>query len=256
MNYSDFVRNAAFSGSFYPSTKAEILKTIGNFENRFIEEFGDLNLNDYSAKGIIVPHAGWVYSGFTAYTAYKVLSNMKIEKIAVLGPSHRHYFDGVVADKNNFWLSPLGKTEIIKDDFFDENDVIHSDEHSLEVQLPFLQYFFPNIKILPLVCGNLNADIINKTAKHLFDYNYTVLISTDLSHYFPYDEAKDIDAVTINQILKMEDRHIEACGINPLRIGFSFMSLAKIQPHLIHYETSAKAFGDTSSVVGYASFWF
>jgi len=248
------IREAAFAGSFYPATREEILAFFNRFEKTLQKQGIDEGLKAPKISGLIVPHAGWVYSGKTAYAAHRLLKKAKPEKIALLGPSHRALFHTVYRDPHDSWESPLGQTAILADSRFPAHPTVHNEEHSLEVQLPFIQYFSPESKLLPLVAGHLSASRAGAFAA-LLD-GYFLIISTDLSHYHPLDEARHIDSRSIRNIENRDDRDVDACGINPLRIAFAFMRRRGLRPHLIDYSTSAEAFGDASAVVGYAGFWF
>ncbi len=247
-------RKPAFSGSFYPATKEEIFRFFQRFRSQFPEDGLPAEVKNQKISGLIVPHAGWVYSGKTAFAAYRLLKEAAPAKIALLGPSHRALFHTVYRDTHNFWESPLGLTPVLRDPHFPEHPEVHNNEHSLEVQLPFIQYFSPESTLLPLVTGHISNSQATEFATWLEDY--FLIISTDLSHYHPLDEARHIDSRTIRQIEQMDDRQIDACGINPLRIAFAYMKKHGLSPRLVDYSTSAEAFGDASAVVGYASFWF
>jgi AmmeMemoRadiSam system protein B len=248
------IRKPAFAGSFYPSTKQEIQAFFQRFEEQLKEEELVTDTVGPRISGLIVPHAGWVYSGKTAYAAHRLLQKIKPEKIALLGPSHRALFHTAYRDPNDFWESPLGRTSVIHDQRFPVHPSVHDDEHSLEVQLPFIQYFSPESCLLPLVVGHISHAQAEEFAE-LSDF-YFLIISTDLSHYHPLDEARHIDSLSIRNIENLKDSDVDACGINPLRVAFAFMRRRGLRPHLIDYSTSAEAFGDASAVVGYAGFWF
>ncbi len=248
------IRKPAFAGSFYPSTKEEIFRFFHRFRIDHPEEDPPVPAQKQKISGLIVPHAGWVYSGKTAFAAFRLLKQVKPSKIALLGPSHRALFHTVYGDTHDFWESPLGHTPILHDPNFREHPDVHSSEHSLEVQLPFIQYFSPQSTLLPLVVGHLSEDQATDFATLLEDY--FLIISTDLSHYHPLDEAKKIDSISIRNITQLNEQQIDACGIHPLRIAFAYMRKRGLSPKLMDYATSAEAFGDTSAVVGYASFWF
>ncbi len=255
---SSKIRLPAFRGSFYPATKEAINDFMQKNEVETRRQALELSqLTDgQSIHGLIVPHAGWIYSGKTAFVTHRLLRFINPEKIALLGPSHNFYFRGAVADSRDFWESPLGKVSILSDRYFMPESSIHDAEHSIEVQVPFVQYFSPSSALLPLVVGEMSSALCDEYASHLLDGHYFLILSTDLSHYQPLKEAKKCDSHSISLIEKRQAQGIEACGINPLKIGFSFMNRLRLSAHLIHYSTSADVFGDISSVVGYAGFWF
>ncbi len=249
------LRKPAFAGSFYPPSKETIIAFIERLEKAPALKEGDFDRKSISkVSGLIVPHAGWIFSGKTALAAYYLLKTITPQKIALLGPSHRSLIHSVYSDNNDFWETPLGRTPVIHDLHFQSSEQVHATEHSLEVQLPFIQYFSPDSKILPLVAGQISEVQAREFAGALD--SYFMIISTDLSHYHPLETARRIDMQSIKNIEECKEKDVDACGINPLRIAFASMHKRGLTPHLIDYSTSADAFGDTSAVVGYASFWF
>ncbi len=252
----DSIRKPVFAGSFYPENKAEAEAFIKKLSPGHLEnEEGPEALIQDKVSGIIVPHAGWVYSGKTAMSAYKLLANIQPEKIAILGPSHRVMVNSAVRDAHKTWETPLGSSLLIQDEDFEISVEAHANEHSIEVQLPFIQYFVPDCKILPLVVGSLKEEQVIDLAEKLLGKDYFFVFSTDLSHFYPIAEAHRRDLQTIKNIEELREEETEACGLQPLRIAFALMRKKGLKPHLIDYSTSADAFGDTTSVVGYASFW-
>ena len=248
------VREPAFAGSFYPATQKAILAFFRQVEEEIAgEEFPAPDKNTQPA-GLIVPHAGWVYSGKTAYVTHRLLKRVNPEKIALLGPSHRSFFHTAYRDMSSHWASPLGNTPLIHDSRFLEHPFVHQAEHALEVQLPFIQHFSPQSRLLPLVVGEISDMQAQEFASFL--EGYFLIISTDLSHYHPLDEARRIDTHTIRQIENLDPGDVNACGIHPLQVAFAFMRQRGLKPRLIDYSTSAEASGDASAVVGYAGFWF
>jgi len=252
------VREPAFAGSFYPADKSAVLEILREFDRNSKDLLADFykTFDFKGLHGLIVPHAGWAYSGKTAFLAYQLLKECRSEKIALMGPSHRQFFQGAYADNHELWETPLGDCSIIKDDYFEVNQDIHAREHSLEVQIPFIQYFSPSSSVLPLVVGEMTKSLAKDYAHHLIEENYFLVISSDLSHYNSLEQAKAIDAKSIAAIERSEESGIDACGINPLKIAFALMGERNLSAHLIDYSNSAEAFGDTTSVVGYGSFWF
>lgn len=252
------IREPVHAGSFYPADEGAVLDLLHEFDRNSKDLLADFYKSfDFTGlHGLIVPHAGWVYSGKTAFLAYQLLKECKSEKIALLGPSHRQFFQGAFADDHELWGTPLGACSIIKDEYFEGSPGIHIREHSLEVQMPFIRYFSPHSRVLPLVVGEITNSLAIDYAKHLMDEHYFLVVSTDLSHYYPLDLAKKIDSKSIDGIENADERHVEACGLQPLKIAFTVMRKMHLTAHLIDYSTSADIFGDTTSVVGYGSFWF
>ncbi len=256
MKKSDIhIRKPVFAGSFYPSTAKEIKAFIEKFNKDHSEQEDYLKQMPASVSGLIVPHAGWEYSGKTALSAFRMLEKLQPDKIAILGPGHRVLVNSAVRDDHEAWETPLGTTMLIQDEDFEIFKPAHAVEHSLEVQLPFIQYFVPRCKIMPLVVGQLKKGQVETLAEKLLDKGYFFIISTDLSHFYPIAEAHKRDLKSIENIERLCEEGTEACGLQPLRIAFAIMRKLRKKPHLINYSTSADANGDASSVVGYASFW-
>jgi len=255
-NESTNRRKPAFAESFYPATKEAIIAHLHKLE-REVQNNKEIQANvpAQPVSGLIVPHAGWIYSGKTAMAAYQLLKTHQPKNIILLGPAHRTAVQTAVRDNHAFWETPLGNTSIIQDKDFEVFNPAHANEHSLEVQLPFIQFFAPKSKILPLVIGTLTEEEVIRLASKLREKDYFLIVSTDLSHFHPLAEAQRRDVATIQNIEACDENKLEACGFHALRIAFAHLRPQNRCPHLIHYSTSAEAFGDTTSVVGYASFW-
>jgi len=245
-------RDAVYAGSFYPKDKNEIKKMINSFLKN------DLKKLNGKLKGLIVPHAGYIYSGVVAGYGFKLLKESKKEKIILFGPSHHNYLEGAFGFSGN-WITPLGETKIVS---IDLPIILNDKEHSLEVQLPFLQSIIPNSKltITPIIYGDISseelADIINIEKKD----DSILIASSDLSHYLSYDIAKKVDSHTIQLILNLDFEKFlsegDACG----KIGIgALMILAKKNKWktiLLDYKNSGDTKGDKESVVGYACIAF
>lgn len=256
-------RKPAVTGSFYPSDKAELKQIINDLLKKIKIPS---SIQAEKIKAVIVPHAGYFYSGLTAAYSYKALANRKdLGHFILLGPSHYSFFKGAVQDASTFWQTPLGKVEIkhlAEKPPLTTGHKPHLQEHSLEVQIPFLQSLFNKFKITPIVtgeaCDHHKLALIFK--KH-FVKNTMLVISSDLSHFHPQDIAEKIDTATTKQILDLNDQEIskeiyEACGKKAILTSISLAKLLNWKPKLIHYETSSAASGDQSRVVGYPSIIF
>src|SRR3989338_5815782 len=138
-------RAPIFAGSFYPDDPTKLKQMIEDFMNKADTNiFGDL-------KALIVPHAGYVYSGPVAAYGYKLLKKTDAKRIILIGPSHNDFFDAAMQDENDYWQSPFGKIKLEKTDKLPLSSVIHKQEHSLEVQLPFLQLSLKNFTLMPIL---------------------------------------------------------------------------------------------------------
>lgn len=238
---------------WYPENKQELQDFI---EKSFQQE---INLKEIPKKinGLIVPHAGYEFSGMIAGKAFSLLKNKKFDKAIVLGPSHYTPLNKVVTSDKFQWETPLGKIKLFNIGF-PTNDI--EKEHSIKNQVPFLQKL--GIKeIMPLMVGG----IINEQAKQVAEKiikipNVVYVFSTDLSHFLQYDNAVQRDKHTIKIIENLEldnKENIDACGIYPLLILFYLCKILNTKPHLIEYKNSGDVTNDKyHGVVGYGSFWF
>lgn len=256
------VRVPSVAGSFYPEGEKELDEMLsmflGNVKNEKIRG---------SIKTLIVPHAGYVYSGQTAAYGYALLSGIKIKKVILLGPSHYGMFPGVAESGFQAWQTPLGfvKTFSIRDKIKDKNLVItnpgvHEPEHCLEVQVPFLQKVLGSgFEICPLLTGNVEPDVLSANLVPLLDEKTLLLISSDLSHYHSNERALEIDSAANQAIPKLDLDGLdnaEACGMTAIQTGICIANALGWKAKLLHHATSAEASGDFSSVVGYGCYAF
>jgi MEMO1 family protein len=265
-------REPAVAGMFYPSNPAELINQMDSFFSH-APKF-DL---DGQIIGLVVPHAGYIYSGLTAAVAYNLLKGKTIKTVVVISPSHREFFKGVSVYEGDGYATPLGILEVDEDL---KNEILaagapfiaslhgHGGEHALEVQLPFLQRTLKDFKILPLVMGDQSIDICQKVAQTLFDVlkdreNYLIVASSDLSHYYKAEDAKRMDNKVIDDINNFNPdkllEHLiqhsaEACGGGPIS---SMMKAARKlganKSKVLHYSDSGDTSGDKNEVVGYLS---
>lgn len=230
----------------------------------FLEKAKDFKLANL--KGLIAPHAGYIYSGQTAGVSYRQLQSLpdKKYKVFLLGPSHHVH---ISASVGNFeaYETPLGKVKVdqkicqqllenSKLDFIEE---AHLPEHCLEVQLPFLQRTLKNFEIVPILCGSINPEKLATVLTPYFDQSDSLfVISSDLSHYLPATEAEQKDKASLDIITNLDIKNeikIDACGATPIQ---AVMRLAKANNYrikLLDYRHSGQTAGDNSAVVGYAS---
>lgn len=256
------IRKAVVSGSFYPHKKEEILKYINHF-NSFktdVETFEDI-------KAIIVPHAGYIYSGFTANLAYKLVSILKkdIKRVVVIGPSHRVYLKGASVALYDEYETPLGNLKIDKKfsqnlidkyDFLDFN-IECEFEHSTETQAPFIKHYFENVQLVEIIYGEIDYEELSKVIDEvLANSDNFVVISTDLSHFYTLKEAQKLDNICIEAInkkdLKLFD-YCEACGKVGVKAVINWAIKNDFDTKVLNYCTSAYVTKDESRVVGYTS---
>ncbi|ADN09238.1 AmmeMemoRadiSam system protein B [Sulfurimonas autotrophica] len=259
------IRKDAVAGQFYPASKEEIEKMFSHYNKIIDESIKDEAILNLKPRAIIVPHAGYVYSAFTANIAFRLLKNSHAKRVVVIGPSHRVYLNGTSVAEYDSYETPLGNLSIDKklaDELIEKFDLhfqadAHS-EHSTEVQMPFVKNYLPNASVVELVYGNEDPVNLGKVINYLLkDEDTTVVISTDLSHYYDIDKANQLDSICLEAVAKLNPTELhqgcEACG----KIGVEAMLIAAkengLKPTLLDYRTSADASGDKSQVVGYMS---
>jgi MEMO1 family protein len=235
---------------WYPEHREELEKFI-------IDSFRQkINIKPKKINGLIVPHAGYEYSGKIAGRAFSLLKNKRTKKAVIIGPSHYVYLYEAMTTNLDEWSTPLGKTKLGKINLL-SGDI--EQEHSIKNQVPFLQEL--GIKeIIPVMVGKITKEQAKEYAKKISKIKDSFFIfSTDLSHFYEYNKAKDADKRTIEIIEKLDKenlKHLDACGLYPLMILFELCKIKKTKPRLLEYKNSGDITGDKSAVVGYASFYF
>lgn len=269
------IREPVVQGMFYPSNKNNLSKMI----SAFLSDAKPVIKEDKELLGLIVPHAGYIYSGQCAAYAYKLLKTKNFDTVIVLGPSHSTMLNGASVWQEGFYRTPLGDIEIDKEssDYLIVNgpniesyQLAHIQEHSIEVQIPFLQYILKNkFKLVPVVIGNQTFEYIKKFADTLYNLiekksgKFLIIASSDLSHYHSYDAAKRMDGNVIDLIKKkststlaqsIETGKGEACGIGSI---FTILFMAEKYKSsiidILNITNSGDVSGDKSRVVGYMS---
>lgn len=261
------IRKPVASGQFYPNERHDLEKTIKSLTQ---DESSKVN-----AKGIILPHAGYFYSGGVAVAT--VGGVLPRKRIIILGPNHTACDCGFSLWAKGEWEIPFGKIGIDEDlaekilkegDWIKEDYLTHKLEHSLEVELPILNYFFGEFKFVPIICPVSSLNIYQEVASQLFKavkkINEDVLLiaSTDMTHYEPDQAVRKKDRQAIESIINFDEEELIAkvceekitmCGVAPVAILISCMKkLGAKKAQVRLYQTSADATGDCSSVVGYA----
>lgn len=260
-------RKLAVNGQFYPNTKKELGKYFEHFN--IILQTNNITVGkEKDARAIIVPHAGYIYSGFTANMAYRCIPD-ESETIVVIGPSHKFGFKGASIANYNTYPTPLGDIDIDqkltrvlleKFEFLDFYDQVHC-EHSTETQMPFIKYYQENKKVVEIVYSDIDIQNLSKLIDEVLDDPLIFLvISTDLSHFYTLDEAQKLDSICI-QGIKDQDIHslengCEACGIKGIQGLLVSKWNNKLQTKILDYRTSADVSKDTQRVVGYLSVVF
>lgn len=250
------------AGRFYPDSKLELGNMLqGLFSGvAYVPEVA--NMRKTKLRALIVPHAGYIYSGEVAAKGFNFLVVKENQHYVVIGPSHYFPFDGFVSSSSKIWETPLGNVKQIPAEFpLDDN--VHEPEHSIEVELPFLQYVYGK-KAFSVTCLLIGMSIDSAATSDKLLKNYptsTYIISSDLSHYLTEAEAKSKDKKTIEALLNLdagyfykEENH--ACGAKGIVVLIEMAKKQKWEGSLISYDTSATASGDNKQVVGYASIGF
>jgi AmmeMemoRadiSam system protein B len=220
-------------------------------------------------KALIVPHAGYVYSGPIAASAYRLLAPARetIRRVVLLGPTHRVAVRGLALPAAARFATPLGTVDLDAEAAESirrlrqvvVSDEPHALEHSLEVHLPFLQKVLASFRLVPLAVGYASAEDVAQVLEALWGGPETlIVVSSDLSHYLSYAHAQRVDRVTCEAILQLDTAidHEQACGATPLS-GLTLLAQRKaLRPRLLDLRNSGDTAGDRSRVVGYASFAF
>jgi len=261
------IREPIAAGQFYPGS-ADGLRGM-------LESMVDDKAKKVDVIGLISPHAGYIYSGMVAGA---VISKVKLnDTVVILGPNHTGRGKSFSIMTKGSWITPLGEAEVDAElgkrilessSYLEEDHVAHQFEHSLEVQVPFLQYFRPDVRIVPIVMSHARGNVYKKIGKELAGAikesrkKVTILASSDMTHYEPQESARKKDSMAIEAILDLDEDEllkriaeydISMCGYAPV---VSLISAAKEmgakKAELVKYQTSGDTSGDYSSVVGYA----
>lgn len=253
------MRPPSVAGAFYPSDGLSLTKMIDTFLNSCKEMDVEGKL-----RGLIVPHAGYIFSGIVAASGYRVLMKHKdeISKIFLLGPSHYSLFNGAASSGEDVWETPLGMVNVhpMEGSTISILPSVHRQEHSLEVQIPFIQIACPKAELYPLLLGNVDPIQLSRDLLSWIDDRTLILISSDLSHYYTYEKANKVDSYANKCIpsldIKCVEHNVEACG----KLGIlALMHVAKVKSWkgmLLDYKNSGDTSGDKSTVVGYGCYVF
>lgn len=278
------IRRPCQAGAFYEGT-AKSLKT--QIENCFLHRLGPGKIPEIVKEGrrqiigFVCPHAGYMFSGaVAAHAYYKLALDGKPDVVFLFGPNHAGYGSGLAAMNDGSWRTPLGDVEIDSESankvvresrIIDVDDSAHRSEHSIEVQLPFLQYLYGSeFKIVPIcfLMQDLSSarEVGEAVAKVLAGKNGVIIASSDMTHYEPQESAEKKDKMVLEAVEAMDEaklysvieaHRVSACGYGPIA---ALMTAAKIlgakEAKLLCYKTSGDVIGDYSSVVGYAAVCF
>lgn len=256
------VRPAAVAGLFYPDDP----KVLG----RMVDGF--LNAAPSSAvvpKILIEPHAGYVYSGQCAAFGYAQLRGSGYGRVLLIGPSHRVGFEGAAFSNAQAWQTPLGRIAIDQNAIghflqkapagFAVHPQPHAQEHSLEVQLPFLQRVLGAFTLIPVTYGLCAPKLLERLLDEFLDDRTVAVFSSDLSHYYPQEEARTLDKDCHRGVLALDAAGLgrcEACGKTGIEAAIGYALRHQLTSKVLDYRTSGDVTGDDSQVVGYACYGF
>ncbi|GEN80208.1 AmmeMemoRadiSam system protein B [Actinotalea fermentans] len=259
------VREPAVAGRFYPADPVELRATV----DALLDEVPAPPPDAPVPRAVIVPHAGYVYSGSTAALAYARVARGRgtLRRVVVVGPTHRVPVRGVALPGADVFRTPLGDVPVphawAQERLADVPATgvapqVHRHEHSVEVQLPFLQRVLDDVDVVPLLAGDALGEEVADVLESLWDDRTLVVASSDLSHYLTYDEARRVDAGTIAQITELDAPldHLQACGATPVNGLLVAARRRGLRPILLGACSSGDTAGDRSRVVGYCSFAF
>jgi len=252
------IRKAVFAGSWYPDNPEELSEQIYSFLEKV--EYQNLNV-----KAVIVPHAGYMFSGQTAAYAFKQI-NKSAKKVIILGTAHRYPLIGACAIDYKFYDSPLGKVKVSDDvkQFLTEQNVFSipeadTGEHSIEIEIPFLQKVLTYFEILPVIVGKVDPKEFSKLLEKYNTDESVIVASVDLSHFHKYDDALKYDRYSINNVLELNPEGIRKAEIDSPYAVAALIELAKRKKwktKLLDYKNSGDIVSDRSSVVGYSAIVF
>jgi len=256
------VRQPAVAGLFYPSDREELANSV----DELLSESA-AGATQVPAKAVIAPHAGHVYSGAIAAVAYTGLARdaAGVRRVVILGPTHRAYVRGLALAGVDAFETPLGRLEVDREAvalLADLPQVVtspsaHAREHSIEVHLPFVQRAFgPHVRIVPLAVGEASPDEVAEVLERLWGGDETrIVISSDLSHFLTYGDARVVDVATARKIVALEPvRPEEACGARPVNGLLALARRRGLRLELLDLRSSGDTAGSRDEVVGYGAF--
>ncbi|MCX6798724.1 MAG: AmmeMemoRadiSam system protein B [Candidatus Diapherotrites archaeon] len=259
-------REASVAGAFYPKQEKELRQMLAGF-------FKGLTAEEKSGC-VVSPHAGYVYSGRTAALAFNALRDS--DCFVVLSPNHTGYGDPISISAADRWKTPLGSVKVAKPERkkilgalgIKADDAAHVQEHSIEVQLPFLQYKFHDFRILPITIMEQRLQELVKLGNALAEFGekISIIASSDFSHFMPLAAARQVDAAAIKKITALDidgfhemvhRQRLSICGSSAITALIQYCKKSGFKKgKLLGYDTSATASGDETSVVGYAAVKF
>lgn len=257
------IRPPAVAGLFYPDEASELRRQVDDFLAATPQA------SPPAPKAVISPHAGYVYSGQTAAHAFRALSvrSRPPSRVVLIGPCHRVALAGIALPSAQAFATPLGEIELDRKAIealvdipeVSINDTAHAQEHSLEVQLPFLQALFgDNFRLIPIAVGDTTTEAVAQVLEKVWGDDETlIVVSSDLSHYHSYKTAQAMDTGTVARILaSLPIEYGDACGALPINALLALTRRKTLRPRLLDMRNSGDTAGDKTRVVGYAAFGF
>ncbi len=258
-------RRPAVAGSFYPASPEALTRAIEDCLTPALA-----GASDAAPKALIAPHAGYVYSGPIAASAYAEVwqARDQIERVVLLGPSHRTPVRGLAASSADAYLTPLGPVpvdrnaleQVLRLPQVELLDAAHTLEHSIEVHLPFLQCVLRDFSLVPLLVGDASPDEVAEVLELLWGGSETlIIVSSDLSHYLDYESARALDAATSRAIERLDWEGIQpdgACGRHPVRGLLVAAKRHGLRVRTVDLRSSGDTAGPRDQVVGYGAYVF
>jgi len=257
-------RPTSNAGSFYPKTCTNVEHRFASFRNRAQRE--KVALPSHIPRAMIVPHAGYIFSGYTADQAYRTALKSKAKRVILIGPSHHLYFKGIAVAEVEAFDTPCGilrndeayLKQLQKKFTFRQDQTVFSSEHSTEVQLPFINHYLPQMKVVEFVYGDVTLQELSNLMQHLLhDPDNLLVISSDLSHYYNQKEAQQHDFICLDGVEMLHESRLndgcEACGKRGIEAIVKASKTVHLKSELVDYRTSADASGNEKKVVGYMS---
>ncbi len=257
------VRSPAVAGAFYPANRGRL-----DTEVRAYLDAAERVMLDFQPRILIVPHAGYVYSGPVAATGYRLLEDREgLRRIVMLGPSHYVWFSGLTLPGVDYLETPLGDVavdragaaESLKSPLVVDSPSAHEREHSLEVQLPFLQIVASGTPVVPMLTGDVDPADVADVVEPLLDDETMLLISSDLSHYHDYETARRLDAETAQAIERFDADALgreSACGRTGIQAALHVANRRGYRMQILDLRNSGDTAGPHDRVVGYGTFAF
>jgi len=255
------LRAPAVAGAFYPADPDELRTLVDDM-------LADAKVQPIAGlRALVCPHAGYQFSGPVAASGFKQLTGRKFERVIVLAPSHYVPFSGVAIPDADALHTPLGDIPVSNASRqlasvapFVVDSAPHAREHSLEVELPFLQRVLGPFELVPLVFGDVDESLVADKLAPLVDARTLVVASSDLSHYYPYATAQQLDRETVDAIVALDIERLnktgQACGKSPVLALLHLARLRGWKTKLLDSRNSGDTAGDRSRVVGYAAIAF